>query len=81
MVIPRGCNTKMWAGIEEAQVVQEPGISTGGAVTTPKSEEQGEEEVASIQDSVVLNRPPGENQCLLLRDTDIPGRADREGAR
>lgn len=27
-VIPGGSNTKMWAGTEEVQVVQEPGICT-----------------------------------------------------
>lgn len=27
-VIPGGSNTKVWAGTEEAQVVQEPGIHT-----------------------------------------------------
>lgn len=58
MVIPEGSNTKEWAGIEEAQVVQETGVDIKGVVTTPRPEGRGED---IYQDA--------EGQCSIKQTT------------
>lgn len=79
MVILEGSNKKLWAGIEESQVMQEPRMSTGGAVTTGRSREQ--EEISRIQRTRFYSTGHLEKSSHLLRDTDIPRRLDREGVR
>lgn len=53
-----------------SQVVQEPGISTRGAVTIPKPEGQGKE--------VIRIQTTSKKGKVMLRDPDIPRRPDRK---